>query len=213
MNRFPIYLKGLVALTAIAVFGYLAGTLTKRTPDQKPVVVSHGEADIGGPFELVDTNSNPFSDRDLLGRYALVYFGYTHCPDVCPIDMNRISMALEGREQDGASLEDLQPVFITVDPARDTPEVVAEFLENYHPAFIGLTGTQAQMEKAAAAYKVYFEKILMSEQHEEEGEDPSLMNHSSFIYLMDPDGKYVTHFDSSQNVTQLKDALAQILDE
>jgi protein SCO1/2 len=211
MSRFPIYIKGLVALAAIVVFGYLAGTLTKQPPEPGPVVVTQGEAEIGGPFVLVDTKGRPFTDRDFQGKYALVYFGYSHCPDVCPIDMNKISMALNGLEQDGVSLDNLQPVFITVDPERDTPDVVAGFLQNFHSSFIGLTGTKDQMEVAAKAYKVYYQKILMSEHHEGEDGDPGLMNHSSFIYLMGPDGKYITHYDSSYSVTGLKDALAEVI--
>jgi len=209
MDRSSIYFKGFIALVALGVFGYLAGTLTKREADKPAPVISYGEADIGGPFELLDTDGARFTDRDLLGKYALVYFGYTHCPDVCPVDMNRISMVLEGLEEKGISIQNIQPVFITVDPARDTPEVVARFLEAYHPAFIGLTGTQEQMETAARAYKVYYEKILMSE-HTDDG-DMALMNHSSFFYLMGPDGKYRAHFGADDSVSMITDYLAGIL--
>ena len=99
------YFKAFIAILAVTIIGYLAGTLTKRDSDIKPVVISstvisHGEADIGGAFELIDTRGDKFTDQNLLGQVSLVYFGYTHCPDVCPLDMNRISMALSALEKD-----------------------------------------------------------------------------------------------------------------
>lgn len=197
----PKILKGIAAIIILLVLGYFAGTLSERTPGPAPVVVSHGEADIGGAFELVDTRGNVVTDQTLLGKNALIYFGYTNCPDVCPLDMNRISMALDILEQDRPVLEVLQPVFISVDPARDTPDQVALFLARYHPSFIGLTGTQEQMAVAAKAYKVAYEKMLA-------GEDKPLINHSSYIYLMDEEGKYITHFGSDVPPGALAEALA-----
>jgi len=198
-------LKGLVALLFLLVLGYVAGTLSKHKKDPQPRVVSSGSAEIGGPFQLIDTAGRTVTEQTLLGKPALIYFGYTNCPDVCPIDMNRISMALDILEQESSILENLQPVFITVDPARDTPEQLAAFLAGYHPAFIGLTGSEEQMIRAAKVYKVAYEKILS-------GEMKGMMNHSSYIYLMDAKGKYVTHFGSGVPPSELAEALADYLD-
>lgn len=213
------YFKGFVAILAITVIGYFAGTLTKREPDPKPVVISHGEADIGGVFELIDTKREIFTEQNLLGRVSLIYFGYTRCPDVCPLDMNRISMALSDLEQDLDLAGKLLPVFITVDPVRDRPEVVAEFLTRYHPSIVGLTGTREQMEIAAKAYKVYYQEMLAREHRGEMDMNPEtkinklvLFSHSSFIYLMDKNGKYITHYDESYPASKLADEIRKHLD-
>lgn len=196
----PKIIKGIAAIGILMVLGYIAGTITKRTPNPRPVVISHGEADIGGAFNLINTKGEVVTAQSLLGKKALIYFGYTNCPDVCPLDMNRISMALEILEEDGIALSNLQPVFITVDPARDTPDQIALFLANYHSSFIGLTGTMAQMEQAAKAYKVAYKKIL-------EGEMKDMVSHSSYVFLMDEDGKYITHFGSDVPPKALATAL------
>jgi len=198
--------KGLLALAFLIILGYAAGTLTKHEKDPRQMVVSYGIAEIGGAFQLIDTDGRMVTDQTLLGKPALIYFGYTNCPDVCPLDMNRISMALEILDQEGPGLDFLQPVFITVDPERDTPEQIAAFLRGYHPAFIGLTGTIEQMAQAARAYKVGYEKILS-------GEMEGMMNHSSYIYLIDGQGKYLTHFGSGVPPTELAKALAGYLDK
>ncbi len=214
------YFKAFIAILAVTIIGYLAGTLTKRDSDIKPVVISstvisHGEADIGGAFELIDIKGDKFTEQNLLGQVSLVYFGYTHCPDVCPLDMNRISMALSALEKNFDFEGKLLPVFITVDPLRDPPEVVGEFLAGYHPAFVGLTGTQEQMEVAARAYKVYYEEMLAREhtgEMEMDMADPVLFSHSAYIYLMDKNGKYITHFDETYPASKLADELRKHLD-
>ena len=214
------YLKGFIVILAVSVIGYLAGTLTKRDGPEKPVVISptvisHGEADVGGAFELINTKGEIFTDQDLLGQVSLIYFGYTHCPDVCPLDMNRISMALSDLEQDFDFGGKLLPVFITVDPLRDPPEVVGQFLARYHPAFVGLTGTQEQMGVAARAYKVYYEEMLAREhsgEMDKEMADPVLFSHSAYIYLMDENGRYITHFDETYPASKLADEIRKHLD-
>lgn len=209
------YFKGIVAILAVTVIGYLAGTLTKREPEVKPVVISHGEADIGGAFELMDTKGEIVTEQDLMGKVSLIYFGYTHCPDVCPLDMNRISMALSILEDEVDLSEKLTSVFITVDPLRDPPEVVAEFLAGYHPSFVGLTGTQEQMEVAAKAYKVYYQEMLAREHSGDmdmEMDGQVLFGHSSYIYLMDENGKYIIHIDESLPASKLAEEIRKHLD-
>ncbi len=207
------YVKGLIAILLITVFGYLAGTLSSRDTPKTPIIISHGEADIGGAFEMVDTQGQSFRDTDLLGKFSLIYFGYTHCPDVCPLDMNRISMALDLLEQDINLEENLVPVFITVDPLRDPPEVAADFLSGYHHSIVGLTGTQEQMEVAAKAYKVYWEEMLNREHSQMTMDEPILISHSAYIYLMDREGKYISHFDETFPASKLATEIKKYMDK
>ncbi len=153
-------------------------------------------AAIGGPFAVIDQNDRPFTDADLKGRYALVYFGYTYCPDICPTDMARLGKAMTAFEaKDPARAEKVQPVFVTVDPARDTAAVVGEFVANFHPRFIGLTGTDAQIQAMLKEYRVVAQK---------EGEGPDyLMNHSTAVYLFGPDGKPMLLIGQDQDAASI----------
>lgn len=161
-----------VALGAFSLYNEIAGS------------GAGGVADIGGPFSLIDQTGRRVSDTDFRGHYMLVYFGYTYCPDVCPTELATISRAIDLLGTDAARVT---PIFITVDPARDTPKVLAEYHQNFHPSFVMLTGSADEIAAAAKAYRVYYAKA---------GEDDQdyLMDHSSFVYLMDEDGRYVTHF-------------------
>ena len=137
---------------------------------------------IGGPFELIDHNGQMVTDAQVLDHPALVYFGYTFCPDVCPMDVARNAVAVEILADAGFKVK---PVFITIDPARDTVEYLADFVANTHPEMVGLTGTAEQIAKAARAYKVYYRK------QSSEDEEYYLMDHSRFSYLMLPDVGFV----------------------
>ncbi len=145
-----------------------------------------GIARIGGPFVLVDHTGAERTEADLKGRHALIYFGYSFCPDVCPTALADMLIALD---ELGPDAERVQPVFITIDPDRDTPAVLRDYIPNFHPRLIGLSGTAAQVGKAARAYRVYYAKV-----DDPEAGENYLMDHSSVIYLMDPDGRYLTHF-------------------
>lgn len=145
-----------------------------------------GIARIGGPFVLVDHTGAERTEADLKGRHALIYFGYSFCPDVCPTALADMLIALD---ELGPDAERVQPVFITIDPDRDTPAVLKDYIPNFHPRLIGLSGSAAQVSRAARAYRVYYAKV-----DDPEAGDNYLMDHSSVIYLMDPDGRYLTHF-------------------
>ncbi|MEY4697085.1 MAG: hypothetical protein RIT14_1513 [Pseudomonadota bacterium] len=158
--------------------------------------------DIGGPFTLVDTTGKPVTDRDVLVKPSLVYFGYTFCPDICPLDMARTAEAVDILEERGF---DVNPVFITIDPARDTSEVLAAFSANLHPKMIGLTGTEDQVKAAAQAYKTYFRK--------QESDDPEfyLMDHSTFTYLVLPQTGFVDFFRREDSAEQMAERTACFL--
>ncbi|GGF66459.1 electron transporter SenC [Terasakiella brassicae] len=149
---------------------------------------SSGEVAIGGAFELVDPKGNLVTDKDLLGSYTLINFGYTFCPDVCPTGLQTAAMALDMIPQE--KMNKVVSLFITIDPERDTPKVMGEYTKHFHESLIGLSGSTEQVAKAAKAYRVYYKKVA------EDGKaaDDYLMDHSAFQYLVGPDGKYLTHF-------------------
>lgn len=156
---------------------------------------------IGGPFTLVDQRGETRRDSDFRGRYMLVYFGYTFCPDICPTTLQSMITALDGLDPD--LQERVTPVLITIDPERDTPERLAEYVASFHPRLQGLTGRPEQVAAAARAYRIYFAKAA--------GDGSTtdyLMDHSSIIFLMDPKGAYVTHFSHQTTPQQMAAALA-----
>ncbi|HJO72729.1 MAG: SCO family protein [Rhodospirillales bacterium] len=142
---------------------------------------------IGGPFTLIDQTGKTVKNSDLEGRVLLIFFGYTFCPDVCPTALTIMAEALDLL---GAKADDITPVFITVDPQRDTPEQLAMYVEYFHPRLVGLTGSPEQVAKVAKAYRVYYAKAG------EDGADADdyLMEHTSITYLMDRDGTFRLHF-------------------
>ncbi|MDP7545685.1 MAG: SCO family protein [Alphaproteobacteria bacterium] len=173
-----------ITATVIAVaLGLIANALF-RDPGQ-PKVTSVGVPSIGGPFELVDHKGQVARDSDFRGKYLLVMFGYTFCPDVCPTELQLITEAMERL---GQVRSKVQPLMITVDPERDTVAVLADYMANFHPSLIALTGSTAQVKAAAKAYHVFFAKAPPDEAGD------YFMDHSVFIYLMGPDGKYLHHF-------------------
>lgn len=142
-----------------------------------------GAALVGGPFTLTDQHGRRVSDAEFRGRFMLVYFGYSFCPDICPTDLAAIAAAIDRLGPAGA---EVQPIFITIDPERDTVQRLAEYAPLFHPRLVALTGTPDEIQRAAQHYRVYYEKA---------GEGPDyLMNHSGIIYLMDRDGRFLTHF-------------------
>ena len=153
---------------------------------------------LGGPFELVDHTGRTVTDTDLIVRPTLIYFGYTFCPDVCPWDAARNALVVDILAERGLSA---QPVFISVDPGRDTPEVLARFAGNIHPEMIGLTGTDDQVRAASQAYRTFF-------QRHDDGEEFYLVDHSTFSYLALPGHGVVEVFRRSQSAEEIADSMA-----
>jgi len=162
----------LLALAAIVVAG---GFVWLRGGDAQPSV--------GGPFTLVDKAGHDVTDRAFRGKYMLVYFGYTTCPDVCPTTLADVAAALDTL---GAKASAVQPVFITVDPARDTPAIVGEYVANFGDRWVGLTGSAEQIATVAKEYRVYYAKHRTGD-----GPLDYTMDHSSILYLVGPDGRFV----------------------
>ena len=157
-----------------------------------------GTALIGGPFSLVSHEGKRVTDKDFEGRFMLAYFGYTFCPDFCPLGLSTITEALELLEE--ADAENVTPVFFSVDPARDTVEQLADYVPNFHPRLIGLTGTDDEVAAAAKAYRIYYNIP------EHEGDDYPV-DHSTFIYLMGSDGTYRTHFSHDATPEEIAERL------
>jgi protein SCO1/2 len=160
-----------------------------------------GVALVGGPFSLTDQDGRKVSEKDFLGKHMLVFFGYTYCPDICPTELQVMMAALE---QMGPGAEQIQPVFVSVDPERDTPEVLKSYVENFGPRLIGLTGTPEEIASVAKAYRVYYAKA-----GDVNSPDSYLMDHSSIIYLMGADGRFLKHFAYTTDVEKLAKELKE----
>jgi len=162
-----------------------------------------GVALVGGPFTLTDQDGRRVTDKDFLGKYMLVFFGYTYCPDVCPTELQVMTAALD---QMGPQADRIQPVFVSIDPARDTPEVLKSYVGNFGPRLMGLTGTADEVANIARAYRVYYAKAGNSSSPTD-----YLMDHSSIIYLMGPDGRFVKHMTYTTDAAELARELSEAL--
>ena len=169
----------IIASTGITVTLAVGAYFIFREPayNCEPTGVIAGKAEIGGPFELVTHKAVTVTEKDVINDLTLIYFGYTFCPDICPLDMARNVEAVDLLDEAGI---DVTPVFITIDPARDTPQVLSDYVDVMHPKMVGLTGTESQIATAAKAYKTFYRK-------NGEGGD-YLMDHMRFTYLMSPNG-------------------------
>lgn len=180
----------------------LAGfTLYQMYPKQGTIIKTSGKALIGGSFELINHDGKTVTDKTYRGKYMLVYFGYTFCPDVCPTELQVMTGALE---QLGDKAKNIQPIFVSIDPQRDTPQVMKDYVANFYPGMIGLTGSSEQISKAAKLYRVYYAKA--SEKDAEP--DEYSMDHSSIVYLMGPDGSFVKHFSYGTDSSKLAEGIA-----
>ncbi len=176
-----------------------------RSPAEIMDILMWNREPVGGPFELTDHNGRPRTERDFRGQLMLVYFGFTWCPDICPTDLQAIGQALDklGREADS-----VQPLFVTVDPERDTAQHLAEYVPLFHPRLIGLTGSLDAVRKAADAYKVYFAKVPTGK---EAGN--YTVDHTAFIYLMDRDGNYLGFFPPGTTADRMVEVIRPRLAE
>lgn len=176
----------LLAIVVIAAAVGLAEWLVIRDPDvTKAPSGILANVEIGGPFTLTDHTGRQVTERDYLGGFTLVFFGYTFCPDVCPTVLGDIALALDDLGDDAVAVT---PLMISIDSERDTPAILAEYVPLFHERLIGLSGTTEQIKQVAAAYRVFYRRA----------EDPNytyyLMDHTSFVYLLDPAGKVVSLF-------------------
>ena len=194
--------SALIAVFALALLALGGAWLTlalatSRAPEQS----SSSSARIGGPFTLIDTGGKTVTDQTYRGKWLLIDFGYTFCPDACPTALNDISEALEKL---GSEANKIQPLFIFVDPKRDTPQVMADYLKSFDPRIAGLTGSQAQTDSAAKAYRVYVAP-------QKRATDDYLVDHSAYLYLMSPQAKFVNVIAGNVPGDQMADKLRTMM--
>lgn len=190
---------GLLAAFAgvLGAIAFVPGAIDGLMPKRGTVTI--GKALVGGPFELTRHDGQRVTDATYRGQLMLVYFGFTYCPDICPAGLQVMSAALDKL---GADSERIAPLFVTVDPERDTPEQLKNYVSSFHKNLVGLTGSAEDISKVAKAYRVYYKKV----------QDPALsdytMDHTSFFYLMDGDGEFITHFPHVVPPEKLAERLA-----
>ena len=189
-------------LVLVLVTGFVLG-VWPFAGKLEEVAESRGQALIGGPFSLVDQTGRRVTEADFAGRSKLMYFGYTYCPDMCPLGLATIAAAYDQLRPDEQAR--VVPIFVTVDPQRDTVGAIADYVDLFHPAMVGLTGTAEETDAAARAYRVYYRKA------ESEGATDYLVDHSTFTYLMDGDNHYVTHFGHDASPADLVEGVRRHL--
>ncbi len=196
-------------LVSFIIAGFLIGALAAAAvllmtaPRGPNPVQSSGTALIGGPFSLVDTEGKRVTDENFRGRYMLVFFGFTHCPDICPAELQVMAQALD---QLGDKADKIVPVFITLDPERDDPKTMGEYVKSFGPNFVGLTGSPEAIAAAAKAYRVAYTKVENKSSLENYSVD-----HSALVYLMDPEGRYVAHFPYGTGAQEMAEKLDRFL--
>ncbi|MBL4612232.1 MAG: SCO family protein [Emcibacter sp.] len=205
MTRPKIILTLLMVLAGIFIF-VAAGYLVKTDKTTIKTAQQNNKALIGGPFSLINHHGKSVTNEDFRGKYMLIYFGYTFCPDICPTELQIMGQALDLVPKD--VLADITPIFITVDPARDTVEIMAQYAPAFHPNMVGLTGSDEQVKAVKKTYRVY-----AAPEKQAEGADPDayMVSHTSYTYLMDRDGEYITHFKSRTDPAEMARRLEEII--
>jgi len=198
--RLVIFLLAGFAVSGIAALPFIKGGNAIQTA---ATATGDGPILIGGPFTLTDQNGRRVADQDFRGKFMLVFFGFTYCPDACPTALQVIAAALD---ELGPQAEHITPILITIDPERDTPAQLATYVKSFHPRLIGLTGSQAEIDAVVKEYRVYVKRVP----------DPKstagyTIDHSAVIYLMGPDGQYRTHFTPQTNIEVLAYRLGRML--
>lgn len=198
MRKILLFLTGMLAMST-AVTLWLTQDGSNNFAELMPAAGANaqagtGEALIGGAFTLTDQNGTAVSDAQFRGKLMLVYFGFTHCPDICPISATALSKTMELL---GDQADQVVPIFISVDPKRDTPAVLKNYFANFDKRFVALTGSEEDIKKAADEYKAYYSRTEPPEGEEDHAKHAAAdytIDHSGYIYLMGKDGKYIRHF-------------------
>jgi len=203
LTRIRYALWGLTVVAVLVLAGlYMTGT---PTPQENRQTTQTGEAAIRSEFTLTDHTGKRVTEKDFLGRWQLVFFGFTYCPDVCPTTLAYMAGVLDML---GETADKIAPLFVTVDPGRDTPDVMADYVSAFHPRLVGLTGSEEDVAAAADAFRVYYERM-----EEDSAPDGYLMAHSGHIYLMTPDGRFESAFrEGDQAPEEMARQIQEILE-
>ncbi|KAI0751695.1 SCO1/SenC-domain-containing protein [Daedaleopsis nitida] len=195
----------LFVVTGVGLFFYFRNEKEKlqeqRRKEREDQTV--GRPQVGGPFTLTTHKGETFTEKDLLGKWSLIYFGFTNCPDICPEELDKMSAAVSKLDKEYGPI--VQPIFISVDPARDSVAQVARYVSEFHPRLLGLTGSYAALKETCKAYRVYF-----STPPDAKAEDDYLVDHSIFFYFMDPAGRFVDAFGKASTE---EDVIARVRKE
>jgi len=186
-NNFMKIVIGMGLLIGVVALYLLLSIETPKKPLAGKGYNNEPNIEIGGDFELIDQEGEIFNSKRLNGKLSLIYFGFTYCPDICPASIQKITEVIKVLEKYKI---DITPVFITIDPERDTSAMLKEYLKHFNNKFIGLTGTAQQIKEVADKFKVYYAKVDMGPNHA----GSYMLDHSSFVYLIDEKGKYIQHF-------------------
>jgi len=200
-------------LVTIAVFGI--GTILfqqkvneHRQKQKKPQYATYGEAQIGGgEWKMTDHNGRRITQKEMMGKYQVVYFGFTFCPDVCPRELTKMAHAMQLLEDRGFVIgQDVVPVFVSVDPKRDTPELIKKYIRQFHPQIYGLTGSPEEVAKFAKAYKAYF-----STPGPGEDQNDYIIDHVTMMYVMGRTGEYIGHISTLENADEMAAKIAGMI--
>lgn len=179
----------------------------QKTPEAIPDPLTQ-PVSLGGPFTLQDPEGKKWTEKDFPHSYLVIYFGYTFCPDICPMALHHLTDAIHMLESKGGLTRKIQPLFITLDPERDTPSSLKEYMTQFHPSIKGLTGSPPQIEAVLKAYRVYRSKFVPDPKKPE-----YLMDHSSLIYIMSPEGTYLGSFSHQTDPTQMASLIQNFIEK
>lgn len=197
----PILLAAVAGLILAGVFAYFA---PKQAPQDANTLMAVTEDAFGGPFTMTDHNGKTVTEKDFAGQYRLIFFGFTYCPAICPTELAKITKVMQLL---GDKAKDVHPIYVTVDPERDTPAKMKNYVEMFHPSITGLTGTAEQTKAITKAYKIYYAKV----------DDPKLseytMDHSSFTYFLGPDDRLLHIFKLPDTAEQMADIVSRWISE
>ncbi|MDE1172476.1 MAG: SCO family protein [Parvibaculaceae bacterium] len=195
--------RWIMLLAALIVLLAGGGWYINGRMEAQEEAASSGEVLIGGPFRLTNQNGESVTEQNFQGKFMLVYFGYTFCPDVCPTELQIMTSALG---ELGTDASNVVPIFVTVDPEHDTVAVMADYVKHFSPRLVGLTGTAEQIAAAAKAYRVFYQKVT-----DDSATGGYSMDHSSIIYLMGPDGRFIEHFGPGTTPEQMAAGIRKYL--
>jgi protein SCO1/2 len=185
---------------AASLIGFIYYLDQRKVKNRKKVQrAAVGKMAIGGPFSLITHEKKPVTDKDFHGQWLLIYFGFTHCPDICPEELEKLAEVTDTLQKKKVPF---QPIFVSVDPERDTPELISKYLKDYSPHFIGLTGTREQVGEMCKHYRVYFS------QGPKVGGD-YIVDHAIIMYLINPNGEFVDYYGRNKNAKEMSFAIEQ----
>nr|XP_006819714.1 PREDICTED: protein SCO1 homolog, mitochondrial-like isoform X2 [Saccoglossus kowalevskii] len=203
-EKSPVTWKSLLVTFGVGAALLLGMKYVKKEKEiaaEKERTKTLGKAAIGGPFDLIDHDGKPTSNKDFLGKWVLLYFGFTHCPDICPDELEKMCLAVD-KINSIKTIPDITPIFITIDPERDSPQAMKEYCKEFHPNLIGLTGAKEKVEEAARSYRVYYSAGPKDEDND------YIVDHTIIMYLINPEGAFLDYYGQNKNDDEIAGSIA-----